>query len=101
MLETGNYNDAEEAVEFKQEISRLVILVTKGFERNPKSAHEKSRSNVTRSISLALKKIHSQAPEVEKFLNKSTVKTGDKICYQPISGNEPNWVLDVLNSEKK
>ena len=93
-LASDNYSDALEAVEDKQERNRLIILLKKGFERNPKSPHEKARSNVTRAISRALKEIHSHSPEVLIFLNKSTVKTGDKIFYQPISGNEPNWILD-------
>ena len=63
-------------------------------ERDPKSSHERARTNVTKAITRALDEISKQIPDLKKYLNDETIKTGDQMGYHPIVGNEPTWVLD-------
>ncbi len=92
-LEDGDYEIAEDAVWLKKEIRRLNMEIKKKVERDSRSIHEKCRVNVYRRIDSALKKIHKFLPEMESFLNKTTIKTGDSICYSPIEHAQPIWIL--------
>ena len=95
-IEIRDYEDPSEAMDDKNEIKRLTRMLNREVERDPQSSHEKARTNITRAISRALKEIHSQVPELEQYLNKSTIQTGDKMYYKPIPNGEPSWILFQL-----
>jgi two-component system NtrC family response regulator len=92
-IDVQNYEDPSEALNYKDEIKRLTRILNRKVERDPKSSHERARSNITRAISRALKEIHNQVPQLNKYLNKSTIQTGDKMCYRPLPGDQPTWIL--------
>lgn len=60
--------------------------------RDPKSAHELTRTNVTKHIKLTLNEIHAKAPVLAVYLNEDTIRTGDRIGYFP-RGKMPRWIL--------
>jgi two-component system NtrC family response regulator len=92
-LSSAVYQDPDEAIEIKEKISEYKRLLNRKVERDPRSSHERSRTNVTRAITRALDEISKQVPDLKSYLNSSTIKTGDKMGYHPIVGNEPTWVL--------
>jgi predicted nucleic acid-binding protein len=93
VIDEQDYAIPEDAVWFEKEIQRLEMEIKKKQERDRNSPHEKCRINVYRRIDSALKKIHKHLPEIKSFLNRTTIKTGDLICYIPIEGAQPTWIL--------
>jgi two-component system NtrC family response regulator len=91
-IEIRDYEDPSEAMDDKNKIKKLKRMLERPVRRDPKSSHERARSNITRAISRALKEIHKQAPELKQYLNNSTIRTGDKVSYLPIPENEPSWI---------
>ena len=53
----------------------------------------KQRSNVTKSIRRAIEKITKAVPVLKQYLSKETIKTGNKIRYNPDPSNTPRWIL--------
>jgi signal recognition particle subunit SEC65 len=93
-LSDQDFENPQEACEIQDQIKYLKNRGKRKFERDPRSSHEKSRSNITRAISRALKEISEHAPYLEQYLNASTIRTGDHMCYRPVPDNEPTWILD-------
>ena len=86
----------EKREKIEDEIKKLEHALQQKSERDPKSEAERARVNVTRGITLALTKI-SEDPSISsisRYLNKSTIKTGDSCCYKPALNNKPSWILD-------
>jgi DNA-binding NtrC family response regulator len=92
-LSANSHISIVEADEIKEKIRKYESLLRRKVERDPHSSHERARTNVTRAITRALAEISKQAPDLKQHLNNSTIKTGDKIGYHPIAGNEPTWIL--------
>ncbi|MFC1816854.1 hypothetical protein ACFL0M_13195 [Thermodesulfobacteriota bacterium] len=83
----------QEKFEKEDRIEKLKAALKKIPIRNPKSEKEKMRITVCRSIKLALDKIHKELPILEKYLNRSTIKTGDWCSYSPIPSDPVEWEL--------
>jgi hypothetical protein len=64
-------------------------------DRDHTSKEEKVRVNVTRSISKALKEIgkDNSISSITRYLNKSTIITGDNCIYKPFVNDKPTWIL--------
>jgi predicted nucleic acid-binding protein len=88
-----DFEGPEDATWFEKEIRRLKMEIKTRVERDSKSTHSKARLNVYRGIDRALKYIYKYMPDMASYLNNTTIKTGDKICYSPIENNQPHWVL--------
>jgi hypothetical protein len=82
-----------EKIEKKDMIEKLRGALKEIPIRTPKSESEKVRITVQRNIQRALKKIHEKLPDLEKYLNKSTIKTGDWCSYSPIPRDPVEWKL--------
>lgn len=50
------------------------------------------RTNVSKSITAALKRIHT-VKIMPLYLNESTLKTGGSCIYHPDENNKPSWIL--------
>ena len=91
------YVNPEERLQIKEEIKMLETMLKEKTIRDPKSSEEKSRVNVQKNISNnrwgALQKIHKMCPELKRYLNESTIKTGDWCSYAPIPNDPVEWVL--------
>jgi predicted nucleic acid-binding protein len=94
-LEAGDYKDALEALSMKEEIDEIEATRHEKGIRDPKSEEEKARVNVSKRIGEALKKIHNDdtVSYLKKYLNRSTIKTGDHCKYSPIPDEKPRWIL--------
>jgi hypothetical protein len=77
----------------REEIECLEAELKRRTLRDP--AGEKARLNVTKGIGRVLKKIKDAGgtPNIEKYLNAHTIKTGDSVRYAPISSDTPTWIL--------
>lgn len=93
ILADKDYELPEDESYYNKEIRRLKREIKYESVRDSKSIHEKSRVNVTRRIHLALNIIHKQLPEMALYLNKNTIKTGDRISYNPVPHDQPIWIL--------
>lgn len=85
-------SDPEKALEIMDQIKELKTIL-KNENHDPKSQSEKARINVTKRIKAALKAIHESLPELGKYLNTSTIRTGISITYTPIPEETPTWIL--------
>ncbi len=92
-LESENFKDPLEALEIKNRIKKLTYALKKRVIRDHKSPEERARVNITKRIKNALKKIHAEIPEMKKYLNESTIKTGDDLSYRPLLDQTPEWTL--------
>jgi len=92
-LKTGNFGGIEEAIAIEEKIKELNTILKNRNQRDHRSEAEKARVNVTRRIHAALKKIIKNVPSLGLYLNKSTIKTGDRFCHIPVVGQEPEWIL--------
>lgn len=54
---------------------------------------QKSRTTVTKGIRRAIEQITKKIPEMTKYLDVHTVKTGYIMRYEPIEFDTPEWVL--------
>jgi len=63
--------------------------------RNSKSESENARRNVYRRVKDALEEINKnkETAWILKYLNKSTIKTGDNFIYKPVVTDKPHWIL--------
>ena len=92
-LESEHYEGPEEALDKKNEKQELTYALTKSVVRDPKSPKERARVNITKRIKNALNKILVEIPEMKRYLNESTIKTGDNLSYRPLLDQTPEWTL--------
>jgi hypothetical protein len=76
-------------------IEKLKKLLNEKSGRDYKSESAKARVNVTRLIKSSLLKIHEDKSisSIPRYLNESTIKTGDTCIYKPLVNDTPTWIL--------
>lgn len=89
----NQYADPHEKLEAKEEIEKLAAALKEKRMRNTGSNEENVRINVQKLIKRALEKIQKMCPDIERCLNRSTVKTGHSCSYQPIANDPVEWIL--------
>jgi hypothetical protein len=92
-VEAQAYEDAMEALHIKEEIKELEAHLREKGNRDYRSDTEKARVNVTKNIKSALVRISEKMPSLRRYLNESTIRTGDSCSYSPLPDEEPYWIL--------
>jgi|GEM_PF-1699755 len=77
----------------KEQIEKLNQVLKMQYDREYHPMSLNSRTNVTKSIGRALTEIKKNIPLLERYLNKSTIHTGNNFSYRPLLSDKPSWVL--------
>ncbi len=89
--------EPDRLLELKEEKEELLETLKRGKKglRDPASEEEKARLRVGKSINRVLEKLQGKNDlhEISKYLNRSTVKTGDYCRYQPLVSDTPEWII--------
>ena len=83
----------EERIEINEEIEELKASLKERTIREANSREKKAQVGAFKNIQRALTKIHKELPDLEIFLNKSTIRTGYSCSYLPIPSNPIEWIL--------
>ena len=92
-LESNYIDNPHKNLEKKEEIKMIEDKLKKKEIRDLGSQKEKARINVQKAISRALSNIYKMDSSMKRHLNKSTIKTGDWCCYDPLPNDPADWIL--------
>lgn len=92
-LEDKCFGNPMEKIEKVDQLKLLEAALKERTMHNCKPEEEMARTNIQKSIQRALNKIHKICPDLERYLNKSTVKTGYSCSYRPVLRDPVEWIL--------
>lgn len=85
--------DLETKDAISEKISQIEKVISEARGGRFYTASENARKNVQKNIRYALERIKDECLDLEPFLNKTTIRTGNKCCYSPDPENTPRLML--------
>jgi len=92
-LESNYIDNPQDKLEKKEEIKTIEDELKKNEIRDSGSQKEKARINVQKAISRALSNIYKMDSSMKRYLNSSTIRTGDWCSYDPLPNDPADWIL--------